>query len=172
MRKPSKRTRKKADVPAESPQQSAAHGKKKPGRKAFVPTETERSLVKLAMAIGFTTTQVGRLIRPQEGGVSADTVQRHFKEEVAHGLEFVTAAVANSLFAKAIGNSPQSVTAAIFWLKSRAGWKDRDFPPVAAHLKVKKDGEDDGGGGEGGGSALPAGHVIEFTLALGDKPEN
>ena len=32
--------------------------------------------------------------------------------------------MANRLFDIATGNTPQSVTAAIFWLKCQAGWKD------------------------------------------------
>ena len=32
--------------------------------------------------------------------------------------------VAESLYRKALGDGSQSVTAAIFWLKTRAGWKE------------------------------------------------
>ncbi len=32
--------------------------------------------------------------------------------------------MAESLYRKAIGEGPQSVTAAIFWLKTRAHWKE------------------------------------------------
>jgi hypothetical protein len=32
--------------------------------------------------------------------------------------------VAESLYRKAATDGPQSVTAAIFWLKTRAGWKE------------------------------------------------
>jgi hypothetical protein len=34
------------------------------------------------------------------------------------------AAVAQSLFRKATGDGPQSVAAAIFWVKARMGWKE------------------------------------------------
>ncbi|MFN9969396.1 MAG: hypothetical protein ACK58T_05800, partial [Phycisphaerae bacterium] len=33
--------------------------------------------------------------------------------------------VAQSLFRKATGDTNQSVQAAIFWLKARAGWRDK-----------------------------------------------
>ena len=40
----------------------------------------------------------------------------------------MVAKVAESLFRKATGDHRQSVTAAIFWLKTRAGWKEGAAP--------------------------------------------
>jgi hypothetical protein len=45
--------------------------------------------------------------------------------------------IAESLFRKAIGNDRQSVTAAIFWLKTRAGWKETSVHELnGLHLTV------------------------------------
>jgi hypothetical protein len=38
------------------------------------------------------------------------------------------ACVAESLYRKAVGEGREAVTAAIFWLKTRAGWKETSTP--------------------------------------------
>lgn len=57
--------------------------------------------------------------------IDAKTLRKHFAEELATGHTEANAKVAASLFKKATGDGQGSVVAAIFWLKCRAGWKDR-----------------------------------------------
>jgi hypothetical protein len=47
-----------------------------------------------------------------------------FGKELDGGRTRANAKVAENLFRKAIGDGRESVTAAIFWLKTRAGWKE------------------------------------------------
>src|SRR5215203_4384031 len=46
-------------------------------------------------------------------------------------------AVAESLFRKATGDGSQAVTAAIFWLKTRARWKE---PTLETNMNLSADG--------------------------------
>ena len=57
-------------------------------------------------------------------GIAPKTLRRAFRKELDAGHEQANALVAQTLFKKATGSGPQSVTAAIFWLKTRAGWKE------------------------------------------------
>lgn len=66
----------------------------------------------------------GQIINPiTRKPIDRNTLEKHFKAELESGTEKANGLVAQSLFKKAIGNAPQNVTAAIFWLKCRAGWK-------------------------------------------------
>jgi hypothetical protein len=55
--------------------------------------------------------------------ISPKTLRKHYREELDTGATKANVKVAESLYRKATGDGPQSVTAAIFWLKTRAGWK-------------------------------------------------
>jgi hypothetical protein len=57
-------------------------------------------------------------------GIDAKTLRKHYREELDTGHIKATAKVAESLFRKATGEGAQSVTAAIFWLKTRGGWRE------------------------------------------------
>ena len=56
--------------------------------------------------------------------VDPKTLRKHYREELDTGQIKATAKVAESLFRKATGDGAQSVTAAIFWLKTRGGWRE------------------------------------------------
>jgi len=92
---------------------------------AFNPTDEQRMQVRIMCACGFPQEQIcERVIDPRTGKkISDKTLRKAFRAELDAGTEAANAIVAQSLFKKATGNGPQSVTAAIFWLKSRAGWK-------------------------------------------------
>lgn len=80
----------------------------------------------------------GVIINPQTGHpITRKTLSLHFRDEIRTGGTLATAKVADTLFRKA--TSPQlsgpSVTAAIFWLKTKAGWKE-----TQAHELTGKDG--------------------------------
>ena len=77
-----------------------------------------------------------QLINPATGkGISRNTLEKVYRSELDNGLLIANSIVQQSLFKKAVGNAPQNVTAAIFWLKCRAGWK-----PVEGLELTGKDG--------------------------------
>jgi hypothetical protein len=69
-------------------------------------------------------------------GVDPKTLRKHYRAELDHGHTKANARVAESLYRKATSDGPQSVTAAIFWLKTRAGWRETLVQQHAGHITV------------------------------------
>ncbi len=57
-------------------------------------------------------------------GIDPKTLRKHYREELDLGHVKANAKVAENLFRKATGEGREAVTAAIFWLKARAQWKE------------------------------------------------
>ena len=57
-------------------------------------------------------------------GIDPKTLRKHYRHELDHGHTKANAKVAENLYRKATGDGRESVTAAIFWLKARARWKE------------------------------------------------
>jgi hypothetical protein len=57
-------------------------------------------------------------------GLDTETLRRVYPEQLSTGRIKANARVAESLFRKATSDGAQSVTAAIFWLKTRARWRE------------------------------------------------
>ena len=65
-------------------------------------------------------------------GVSPKTLRKHYRSELDHGHVKANAKVAENLFRKATGDGREAVIAAIFWLKTRAGWKETSVQELSA----------------------------------------
>jgi hypothetical protein len=102
----------------------------KGGRPA--PTEALRRQVKALAAYGVPQEEIGRVI-----GISKPTLERHYRDELDRGEVEANAKVAESLFRKATGDGAQAVTAAIFWLKTRARWRE---PATDTNMNISADG--------------------------------
>ena len=76
-------------------------------------------------------------------GIDAKTLRKHYRGELDHGHVKANAKVAENLYRKATGDGREAVIAAIFWLKTRAGWKETHVtevggangPPITLQLK-------------------------------------
>ena len=84
----------------------------------FQPTDEQRRTVRALSGYGV----------PQEGiaihiGIDAKTLRKHFRSELDRGSVEATAKVAQSLFH--LATIDKNVTAAIFWMKARAGWREK-----------------------------------------------
>jgi len=64
-------------------------------------------------------------------GVDPKTLRKHYRQELDHGHVKANAKVAENLFRKATGEGREAVIAAIFWLKTRAGWKETSLHEVS-----------------------------------------
>jgi hypothetical protein len=60
--------------------------------------------------------------------IGHSTLQRHYADEMELGLSRANGSVAGKLFREAMGGN---VTAMIFWLKTRARWRENDPAPQA-----------------------------------------
>ena len=95
------------------------------GRPEFTPTEPQRAQVKAMAAYGVPQDDIAKVI-----GCSSPTLRKHFWQELDTAAIEANAKVAQSLFGKAVeGTGKEAVTACIFWLKCRAGWRDVAVEP-------------------------------------------
>src|SRR5215212_95222 len=86
------------------------------GRRAHKPDATLRKQVEAMAAYGIPAQDISRVV-----GVDAKTLRKHYRDELDLGETKANAQVAGFLF-----NSARSgnVTAQIFWLKTRARWRE------------------------------------------------
>ena len=80
------------------------------------PTAEQRKLVQTMAAAGIQSEAICLVM-----GVSGKTLRKHYRAELDTSLIRANAMVASSLYMKAIKGN---VVAQIFWLKTRAGWKE------------------------------------------------
>ena len=83
--------------------------------KSKTPTAEQRKLVQ-TMAAGIQSEAICLVI-----GVSGKTLRKHYRAELDTAVTRANAMVAGSLYMKAVKGN---VVAQIFWLKTRAGWKE------------------------------------------------
>ena len=89
------------------------------GRPSHKATDDSRRQVEAMAGYGMPEASIATAI-----GIDAKTLRKHYRHELDIGHIKANSAVAQSLFRKATGDGPQSVTAAIFWAKTRLGWKE------------------------------------------------
>ena len=84
----------------------------------FQPSDDQRRLVRALAGFGITHDDIARQV-----GCEPKTLRKHFRDELDRGSVEATAKVAQSLFQMA--TTGKNVAAAIFWMKARAGWKEK-----------------------------------------------
>jgi hypothetical protein len=97
------------------------------GRRAHEPDQGTRRQVEAMAGFGVPESDIAGVL-----GIDPKTLRRHYRDELRHGHVKANARVAESLYRKATSDGAQSVTAAIFWLKTRAGWKETSVTELAA----------------------------------------
>lgn len=96
--------------------------KKGPGRNPFAPTAEQRQLVAHLAGFGVPQEDIRMLILKKDGKpLSLPTLEKYFRQELDTGELKANAQVAGALYKKAIGGD---TTAMIFWLKTRARWRE------------------------------------------------
>ncbi|WP_431285596.1 hypothetical protein ACQW02_12670 [Humitalea sp. 24SJ18S-53] len=84
----------------------------------FEPSDEQRRLVHAMAGFGIPQADIATHLK-----VDAKTLRLHFREELDRGSIDATAKVAQSLFHMATAG--KNVAAAIFWMKARAGWREK-----------------------------------------------
>jgi hypothetical protein len=122
------------------------------GRPVFQPTEKHRGQVEAMARYGVPQLEIARTI-----GISLPALHKHFREELDTGSTKANAQVGEFIFSTIIGaqiagrqpvtDGRARVTAAIFWAKTRMGWKEtvrhegtKDGPPIVFQVS-KTDGK-------------------------------
>ena len=88
------------------------------GRPAFEPTDHERKQVEAMSGYGLPIEQIAVLVRD---GIDADTLRKHFAQELISGKAKANAQVGKTLFQKVMAGD---TTAAIWWSKTQMRWKE------------------------------------------------
>ena len=102
-------------------------------RKAYEPTEETRAKVENLAAAGIRNEDIALYL-----GITRPTLDKYYKEELKIGTVKANAAVAKTLYQQAMdGNT----TAAIFWLKTRAGWREVQKVEMDADVKTELSGK-------------------------------
>lgn len=91
----------------------------KGGRPPFQPTEEHRKIVNMMKAGGFQNTMIAHAL-----SIDEKTLVKYFREDLDAGGAKAHATVIGNLFRQATKDDPRSTAAAIFWAKTRLGWKD------------------------------------------------
>lgn len=94
--------------------------RKKGLQEPHVPNDITRALVESMARIGTRQERIAEAI-----DINPQTLRKYYRDELHAASLRANAAVANSLFEKATSPThPGAVTAAIFWLKTRAQWTE------------------------------------------------
>jgi hypothetical protein len=90
------------------------------GRPAYEPSEKDKAQVSVLTAMGIPDYDIAKVMQ-----ISEPTLRKYYFRELEIGHISANSKVAQTLYKTATDPSnPKSVTAAIFWLKARAGWKE------------------------------------------------
>jgi hypothetical protein len=100
-------------------------------RPTFIPTDEQRRLVKSLAAYGMKHDAIARRL----GIRSTKTLCKHFREELDRGDTEANAQVAQTLFQ--LATSGECPAASMFWLKTRAGWRETAPPQKERPVKFK-----------------------------------
>lgn len=87
------------------------------------PTPQTRALVQQAAGMGLPQPMICQLMRLAGAPVSEPTLLKYYHDELKGGEALATLEVAKTLYHKA--TAEKNLGAAIFWLKARAGWREK-----------------------------------------------
>jgi hypothetical protein len=104
------------------------------------PTDNTRKTVESMAGFGIPQPDIAAVI-----GVCDKTLRKHYRDELDLGATKANAQVIANLYKHATGSGKGSVTAAIFWCKTRCGWKEKfthehagpDGQPIPAKLQIE-----------------------------------
>jgi len=91
---------------------------------AHEPTDATRQAVQLHSTVGTPQDVIADIL-----GIDAKTLRKHYREELDQASAKANATVGGALFNKAKNGD---TAAMIFWMKTRAGWRERqDFNHIS-----------------------------------------
>jgi hypothetical protein len=90
------------------------------------PDEASRRRVEALAGYGVSEADIARVLAMEPA-----TLRRLYRAELDSGHIKTNSKVAENLFRKATGEGREAVIAAIFWLKTRAGWRETNVHEVS-----------------------------------------
>jgi predicted transcriptional regulator len=90
------------------------------------PTEATRQTVQLHTMVGTTQGDISRVL-----GIDEKTLRKHYRGELDLSKAKANATIGGALFNKAKGGD---TTAMIFWMKTQAGWREKQELEVTGDI--------------------------------------
>lgn len=105
-------------------------------RRAFVPTDHDRKTVRAMAAYGIPQADIARVI-----GCDPKTLRQYFRDDLDKAMIEANAQVIGTLFSIATDRKhPGVTTSAIFWAKTRMGWREKEANDGAGTIVVVRGG--------------------------------
>ena len=98
------------------------------GRPPYIKTEDDAKLVEALAIAGVTQSLIAQIVK-----ISEPTLRKNFRTQLDTSKARANAVISQALFKKA---KDGNVVAQIFWLKTQAGWKEKNY-----HELTGKDGD-------------------------------
>ena len=98
------------------------------GRPPYLKKEDDAKLVEALAIAGVTQSLIAQIVK-----ISEPTLRKNFRKELDTSKARANAVISQALFKKA---KDGNVVAQIFWLKTQAGWKEKNY-----HELTGKDGD-------------------------------
>jgi hypothetical protein len=101
------------------------------GAPSFAPTPEQRRMVHAMAGYGVPQDDIALVI-----GITSRTLRKHFRHELDVAVIEANTRVAQCLFKQA--TTPGNIGASIFWLKARAGWREKQPEPKADEIDTAR----------------------------------
>ena len=90
------------------------------------PTDASRKQVEALASFGVPRNEIAMVV-----GICGTTLAKHYGETLETAATKANSLIAQSLFNRAVkGEGSAATSAAIFWLKARAGWREKDVHEI------------------------------------------
>ena len=104
------------------------------GQAPHTPTEDQRKRVSEMVAFGISQMQIAGVM-----GMDEKTLRKYYREELNTGSALANEKVAKNLFAQAMKDDFRATPAAMFWAKTRMGWREKVDLNISGSLGINFD---------------------------------
>ena len=104
------------------------------GRPSFQPTEEQRRMVEVMASGGIQQDAIASVLK-----IDRNTLAKHFKDELDNAATKANAKIVANLFKQATKDDFRAGPAAMFWAKTKMGWREKVDVSVSGSLNINFD---------------------------------